>query len=321
MKNILIITSQGSKAISWNEREQYIQQFCHDTQALLNDADVMYTTYTDIVVVINDKGVVFIDTKNNKKLCDYDFIQFKNWHGNLELASVIARYCKESNIPFVNKEVAVEINIGKLAQAYVLKNAGIPVPSTMYIMSEKLEGMSDDEIASFGFTLPYIVKQVDGSMGRNNYLCNSYDELRTIVEQDSDKQFLSRPQYVIQEFIPNDGDYRVLYIGSELEPFVFLRKAVNGSHLNNTSQGGSGGVVDTQDLPKVYLDHARKSAKALKCDVAGVDIIVNRETGQHYILEVNSTPAIATGFMVDQKTRKFADYIEVVTNAEELDEA
>lgn len=313
MKKVLIITSKGSRSISWDDRSRYISAFTQKLSADLTEIEVKFSTYTDICAVITSDKVEFSDTKHNLSLSSYDFIQFKNWHGNLEFASVIARYCQDNGIQFANREVAIDLNIGKLSQAYVFSHAELPVPDTLYMLRERLETVSEGDLKSYGFELPLIMKQVDGSKGDNNHLCTTLDQIHEIAKKDADQPTILQPQYVLQKFIPNDGDLRVLFIGTSDPPFVFLRKSTNGSHLNNTSQGGSGDLKDNDSLPKIYLEHAKKAAEAVKCEIAGVDIIIDKTSGQHYVLEVNSTPAIATGFMVDQKTVKFGDFIREVT--------
>jgi hypothetical protein len=184
----------------------------------------------------------------------------------------------------------------------------LPIPKTVYFTVDSLQTIAMKQLAKYGLEFPLIVKSNDGSRGSDNYLCKNIKEIHNIA-----KESLTLPQpkeYIVEEYIPNDGDYRILYIGLSHEPFVFKRIASKGSHLNNTSKGGGGIVVDNATLPKVFFKDAKKAAKAVSCDIVGIDIIVNSETGKHYILEANSTPALATGFNVTEKTKKFATFVK-----------
>ena len=320
MKPVLIITSQGSKSIGWEERSQYIETFCQALNDQLGQIEIEFTTYTDILAKISQDKISFIDLKSGRDLKDFAFVQFKNWHGNLEYASTIARYLRDNNVPFANPEVAIDINIGKISQAYVFAKSGLPTPYTVFLMVDRLRNFDESDLERYGLRLPLIMKQVDGSRGDNNFLIRDIGQIAEAIALHDDELPSRRPHYVLQEFIPNDGDYRVLFIGTQQEPFVFMRKADGDSHLNNTSKGGSGGLVNVSDLPEAYIQDAKRAAQAVNLEIVGVDIIVDSKTGQHFVLETNSTPAIATGFMVAEKTKKFGDYISSLVDNEAVDD-
>ena len=104
---------------------------------------------------------------------------------------------------------------------------------------------------------------------------------------------------MLQEFIPNDGDYRILVAGDNI--LGIERKAVEGSHLNNTSQGGSARLVSQDVLPEGMIADARRIARHLDMTIAGVDALIDKHTGEYYFLEVNSQPQLMSGAYVNQK--------------------
>ena len=109
-----------------------------------------------------------------------------------------------------------------------------------------------------------------------------------------------------------------MFIGNSAEPMVFLRQGDGTSHLNNTSKGGNGKMLSFQQLSPDIRRDALTAVKALKREISGVDVIINNKTGEHYILEVNSTPALATGFATNEKIQAFSKFIENLT--EEMEE-
>ena len=56
---------------------------------------------------------------------------------------------------------------------------------------------------------------------------------------------------------------------------------------NNTSLGGE---ATEKKPPKEVSDLADKAVRALNIDVAGVDIVQDKNTGEVYVMEVNEAP-------------------------------
>ena len=81
-------------------------------------------------------------------------------------------------------------------------------------------------------------------------------------------------KFVLQEFIPNEGDLRILVFGDK--PVMAInRKANNSSHLNNTSQGGLAEVLSLESVSQDILEISKKAAKIIKLQVAGVDVMID----------------------------------------------
>ena len=62
---------------------------------------------------------------------------------------------------------------------------------------------------------------------------------------------------------------------------------------------------------------ARQAAELTGREIGGVDILVDNVTNQPYLLEVNQTPALATGFGVKEKVLRFVDLVESCVDTEE----
>jgi glutathione synthase/RimK-type ligase-like ATP-grasp enzyme len=102
-------------------------------------------------------------------------------------------------------------------------------------------------------------------------------------------------------------------MGYDNPPLIFRRTGAADSHLNNTSQGGRADLVG--DFPTEALETARKAAVLSGREIAGVDILFDRQ-GKHYVLEVNETPAIVSGFMPEAKLKLLNTYIRKKTGIE-----
>lgn len=309
LKKVLIITSVKSDDTDneWVKREQYVREFYEALEAQLKNTSVFYTTYDDITCLVSDGVVEIVDTRHQLDLKDVQLVHFKNWmfdNEDVAMAAMIAFYLREHSVPFFNSEVDAGLAWGKISQMCRLAMGHIPVPNTFFAKKPQLIAVLEAAKLPIGFTFPLIMKADDGSKGNDNYLVQNASEAVKILKAVLDKQF------VIQDYHPNDGDYRFLFIGLDELPLVFSRQATAGSHLNNTSKGGTGAFIDLHDVPPLYLDIARQAAMILRREIGGVDILVDKHTHEPYVLEVNSTPALATGFGVPTKVSKFADFVQ-----------
>jgi glutathione synthase/RimK-type ligase-like ATP-grasp enzyme len=300
-KQVYIITSSSEKTVAWKERERYVKDFCKAVERQLERVSVRYITYDDLQFIVQDGTTKIIETKCGLDLKSLHLVHFKNWAYKTEEASLAAAYLKANGVLFLNSEVNITVNAGKLSQMFHLAENGIPVPDTFYTRRPQLHGIFTANKLPTGFTFPLIMKDVFGSRGDNNYLIKTSQQALAILA-DSDPEI----QFILQNFIQNDGDYRILFFGSNIEPVAFHRQAVNGTHLNNTSKGGIGRLIPINELPPEFMRFARKAVMALRREIGGVDIIIDSVTGQTFVLEVNGTPALATGYQVGLKTQRFA---------------
>jgi glutathione synthase/RimK-type ligase-like ATP-grasp enzyme len=311
-KQLLIITSNSEKTVAWLEREKYVKEFCEGVEELVEGIKVRYTTYDDLEFSVVGGMAKIYDTRNKQDLNVVTMVHFKNWVYEAEEAPVAASYLKKHGTYFVNSEVETPVASGKLSQMFRLGENGVAVPDTFYARRPSLLARAKAGKLPDGIPFPFIMKASDASKGDDNYLVKDFGQMIEILESVS-----AQKQFVLQRFIENDGDYRYLFIGLEDEPLVFLRKSVDGSHLNNTSKGGSGEFVECKSLPQEYLYQARKAAEILGREISGVDIIVDKAKGDAYILEVNGTPALATGYGTDVKLRRFAKYLQQTLEQQE----
>ena len=313
MKKVLIITSKSEKTVAWQEREQYVKESTEALEAALKDTTVTYTTYADLAYsVIDDKPFIY-DNRNQMDVKDFDVVHFKNWQYEVNEAPVVAKYLEAHSVLFFNSEVNLLYASGKLMQMFVLALHNVPVPDTFFAPKALLTELFADGKLPQAFTYPLILKANDGSKGDDNHLVADAKQALDILSASAKDK-----EYIVQNFIPNDGDYRLLYTGLENnEPLVFRRTAVAGSHLNNTSKGGTGAFVDIAKLPADYLRYAQKAAELLGREIGGVDILVDKTNGKPYVLEVNGTPALATGYGVDVKLGRLAKFLAESMEARE----
>ena len=160
----------------------------------------------------------------------------------------------------------------------------LPFPASVLVFSHKSVGSVIDK-----FKFPVIVKASTTHQGRGVYLANSKQEIEKIIKENSEIS----PSFIIREFIPNDSDIRVFTVGYRAIG-AMRRIPQKGEFRSNISLGGIGEKFDLEKYPEVkYI--AEKVSEITGTEIAGVDIIINKETGKPYILEINPGPQF-TGF-------------------------
>jgi RimK family alpha-L-glutamate ligase len=130
---------------------------------------------------------------------------------------------------------------------------------------------------------PFIQKPNLGSKGEGVVLIRNESDL---TNQSSE---LKIKEQVYQNFIKNNGDYRILMLGGKALG-VMRRIAADGSFLNNISRGGTAEKVEDEEIIKEVTSIARTVAATLDLTFCGVDVIRNEETGEFHFLEVNTAP-------------------------------
>lgn len=137
---------------------------------------------------------------------------------------------------------------------------------------------------------PLILKVAEGRQGKGVFKIGSKNELYNKV-----KELLTRVEsLVVREFIPNDGDIRVFTVGYKAIGAMKRIPTKKGEFRSNISLGGRGEKFDLNKYSNIN-DIAEFLSKLTMTEIAGVDIVVNKLTGEAYVLEINPGPQF-TGF-------------------------
>jgi RimK family alpha-L-glutamate ligase len=129
-----------------------------------------------------------------------------------------------------------------------------------------------------------VVKFISGSKGKGVYLCETrkfFDDLMELIDN-----LKSRKTLIIQEYMGAQVgvDLRVWVLGGKTIA-AMKRTAPAGDFRANISHGGHGEPYEiTEEID--YL--ARETAKAMGLDIAGVDLLFDRDGFK--ICEANSSP-------------------------------
>jgi RimK family alpha-L-glutamate ligase len=250
---------------------------------------IVRRSYSDLLITIvnNEVKITFLD--DNSSIADFDIVLLyspdQRW---APIRHVVAAYLHKKGVAIVNSESLKFQVMTKLEQNVVLALNDIPVPDSVYTTDRDNYSAA---ISSSGFNYPLIVKAIGGDNGNDNEIIYSAKELSELSFDNS----------IIQPFIPNDFDYRVIVADDEVI-FAYKRVREKG-HKNNISQGGAREFIE---LPSTLKKLAVKAAHITGREFCGLDILTNKTNNQSVVLEVNFS--FGTPRFDDKKTeREFYD--------------
>ena len=227
-----------------------------------------------------------------------------------DIAHSVAVYMYAHKKTVLNTEALYTRSRSKLSQYVVAALNEISMTPFLFAKNKKVFMDNFSRLWTGGY--PVILKGALSSRGNDNYLVKEGSEACSLVDATDagDGPFL-----IAQGYVPNDGDYRVIVMGDQVE-YVIHRVSSNESHINNISKGGDGETVDPSLLPDTVRMQCVDLAKYLRREVTGVDMIQHRETGQFYLLEINNMPQMATGYMVEHKLQRLDNYLSRAIEAQ-----
>lgn len=261
----------------------------------LEDFNLVTVALQNIVYTIKEDGTAeVVDSATGIRFQDVDFVYFKSWSRFEDEAYALAHYLSSLGIPFIDSRVLGR-GKSKLITIMLLWKHSLPVPMTIYSRSHK--HFAEYLLTNRPLTEPFILKDVYGSKGSDNYLV-------TYAQADKILKTYPNVAFMAQRFIPNSGDYRIGVYGGQAK-FFLHRLAAKGSHLNNIIAGGTGKKLEVGAIPEGLGEMAEKAAAVVNLEVAGVDVIIDTSSNQPYILEINLSSQIVTGAFKSEKIALF----------------
>ncbi len=187
-------------------------------------------------------------------------------------------------IPMINTYDSFALTEDKFQTSFVLRNAGVKTAD--YKLCHRDDGHQLKKIIKKWDKMVY--KPTDGWGGVGLTKIENEANLDMLLP------FLNQMDlryFYVEKFINYDNtDFRVDIVDGE---FIgcYGRKASGTDWRTNVTSGGS---VFMRDANDDIIAVAKKAAKVCGVDIAGVDIIYDREKEEYIVLEVNGIPAFAT---------------------------
>lgn len=218
---------------------------------------------------------------DGKKFPDFDvIIPRASVLNNVELKLAIVKQFQLMGFPVVNTFSSITKAKNKLRTLQILDHFDIPIPKTLVIRDIAYLA---DAIKKVG-GLPVIMKTPFGSYGSGVVIAESKRAVSSSLD------FLWKTNHetiiLIQEYVKEakGKDLRVFVVGDRVVGSM-KRSAQKGEFRSNLELGGQGSA---EAVSEEEADIAIRATKALRLDVAGVDIM--RSKAGPVVLEVNANP-------------------------------
>ena len=249
--------------------------------------------FKDTEVKISHKG---------RDLKDFSLVWLSSFWNSRDIGYAIKIYLDHFNV----KHTFVEKSTSKVTDHINFALNNILTPNTFFVntkdIGEYIERIED--VCGY----PLIIKNTKGSKGKYSAYIKDREELISKF-----KELPKHKKYIFQEYILNEYDWGVLVANGEV---VSAEKSYpkNGEFRNNASNGAKEVFIDLKDIPDEIKDMAIKATKILGLSWARSDIIIDKETGIPYLLEVNRCPGITSGSTEITGARKFLNSYLYSTN-------
>jgi len=168
----------------------------------------------------------------------------------------------------------------KLRCHQLLAGEGIGLPTTVF--GDNPDD-TDDLLGLLG-KAPHVIKLIEGTQGNGVVLAERLSASRSVIEAFRGLY----ANFLVQEFIgeAKGADLRCFVVGEQVVAAMH-RQAEPGEFRSNLHRGGQASRVR---LSRAEADTARRAARVMGLEVAGVDLL--RSKRGPLVLEVNSSPGL-----------------------------
>ncbi|MGK2896139.1 MAG: RimK/LysX family protein [Candidatus Saccharimonadales bacterium] len=273
--------------------------------------DLELAHYRDLAYNINDQGVPMINLPDGTDIACASLVYFKDYQKSYqEQATAIARYLQYRHVDFIDSEVASAISTSKLSELFILAIGGVSVPASTWI-THGLTATSYDELSKI-YSSTFVLKNAFADRGRDNVLVRSVSDFEEATHRLSGSKLT-----IAQRYIVSDGYYRVVVMAHEPIQVVYRKSVQHGEdslrdHLNKPVGSANAIEIDIDKANPEMITIATRAAIVMRRDIAGVDILQDRQTGQWYVIEVNYNPSMFKGINQKHKQRGLANTLKTM---------
>jgi gamma-F420-2:alpha-L-glutamate ligase len=213
------------------------------------------------------------------KLPRPDFIIPRTGSETSYFTLAVLRQFERMGVVMINGPEAVEACADKLQTLQLLSASGLPIPRTILAKFPVDVDVIEREL---GF--PVVVKTLRSTRGAGVVLCQDREQFDSLASLLGDAN--PSADFIFQKYIRSSHgrDVRLFVIGGQVAA-AMERRSRNGGFKSNISLGGVGSSIEP---PPEMAELALRAAKALRLDIAGVDVLFD-ESG-YRICEANSSP-------------------------------
>ncbi len=148
-----------------------------------------------------------------------------------------------------------------------------------------------------------VVRRATHAQARNLDVCSGWEELKEVAWRK-----YGEGNYYFNELIEKKAEYRVTFVQGRVA-WVAQKTPGNPEDVAwNVAKGGRFDNVRWGAWPANVLEVAAQAFLLSELDFGGVDVMVEKGTGQAYVLEINSAPSLTSPYRQQCMAKAF-DYI------------
>ncbi|QGN06115.1 RimK family alpha-L-glutamate ligase [Halorhabdus sp. CBA1104] len=195
------------------------------------------------------------------------------------------------DVPWINDRACVLRSRNKAGALQRLEADGLPIPKTTLVSNpvdrETLQSVFEQ------FDPPVVVKPNSTTRGNGVTLAHDIDSFLGIcdyLDLVHDYRATGDRSFLVQEFLPDATDYRVMVLDGEYVGAVERRLAENdvGGHWKHNVHRGA--TAQPVDLAEHHRRLAERAASAMDVPIVGIDLLVTADGA--VVTETNARPTI-----------------------------
>jgi len=203
------------------------------------------------------------------------------------------------DLPWVNSRESVLTSRNKGGVIAALDAANLPVPESVMLSNPVDESVVTDAVGDLSF--PVVIKPNSATRGVGVAKAADMDSLLGIVDYLNlihDFRSTGDKSYLIQEYLPDARDYRVMVVDGDCVGAVERRlpeKLADGRWKHNVHRGAEATGIE---LPAEHQQLAEQVAEVLGISYLGVDLL---ETPDRLVVnETNARPTVDAATKYDE---------------------
>lgn len=252
-----------------------------------------------------ENGEIFIKENsiaikfNGVNLKKFNCVYFRMVRENKNFAFIISRLAKKYRIKYFDKLYEQTAGSTKLIQTFLLAEKGISVPRTYYSPEYSAKKIST---AIKFLKFPIVIKKCNTSQGRGVFLAKNKKDLIQKLSKIKGKEA------ILQEYIENDFDYRILVLGSRVAVAEKKIRTSKTDFRSNIRLGAEEKFLPLLEVSEKIKNIAREAARTTNVQIAGVDVVMDKK-GKLFIFEVNSTPVFTLDEEISNEIPEVVKYL------------
>lgn len=239
--------------------------------------DSVKGSFSKVKVLIKSNTTTILCGEHDIK--DFSFVWLNSDWVNRDLAHSLNLYLNAHGTPHTQ----VEYCSSKVSDIVTFALGDLPVPDSIYMLRSC--ALKEMDLIAATCSFPLIIKDTKGSCGIDSFLVKDAEQLlHVIADLPRNKRF------IFQSFIPNEYDWGIMVANGEVVSGEQSYGA-DGEFRNNLANGAEERFTPPSEIPIEIKELALKASSLLNLSWSRTDIIIDKNTGKPYILEVNRYPA------------------------------